>query len=754
MGNDIVLDDAAEELFRELGGTDGRTTGGGFDTSGLAETLHEQDRKIDPWRLLLVQFSCDIATFIEAWRKGNLREAEESVKKLDVAIGKLNKMPDHDGRVLIRHQGRGIPGEGRAAMDYDYSVMFGPIYVDIPVIRAMAARIGYSASEYPGEFTRALDSLAEANICSIFLRVQEQTREYHAQMGKAFTALGPFIRLLSSEATMAKYGGRDGKKLPVVYDEFEQPDPNLTLMASVNKQKRSDVQALVGKLNAMRNKPELKQNMESFPTAFDSIFAFKKLREQLNRPLIEVNNVRWLVAYTDKDSLNREQAAMTRFALRVFGKDDLRLARLLDTLYAMDFKFESAYQIADRLGLATQLMKVIEGKAGPEHPLLKHLLNKIAARLDRVPDDVLENLTVSGNEAKARIGAEDTIRKDLSPRLIELLEFYRQRAVTRNKVKSMLRQRGQFTDDDYRVMARDFGIAEQEARDLVDLLKNCFDPAGHFLRRSFEKKIPEFCKHEDKVFEFLWHFLKEHMHSHERIGFLNSLKVMIDRMKQTQRGLEVLLQDFSHDPERVTFSDRNALMLCNALLRSFNKELHQDIEMTPEEVLKVRAGLDQEAVAFARDLMDGQKEKYYIKFRTIHRELKRSLGGGGSDTMPVRYVMTLEREAYMLFALVGGVTGRAILRSGLNEYGDPEADIYHHSGSGEQLNWLVQILQVLIRAIGRVGEKEDIQTLREIRPREMRFFNLAKDQRHVDQVRRMYRWMDASEEELKERYND
>jgi plasmid stabilization system protein ParE len=756
VASQIVLDDAAEELFRELGGTDTRKGASGVDLSGLAESLHQQDKKTDPWRLLIVEYTCDLAGFIDAWRKGNLREAENAVKKLDAAIGKLCKMPEHGGQALVRHQGRGIPGEGRAAMDYDYSVSFGPITIDIPAIRAAAARIGYSATRFPGDFTRALSILAEARINCIRLAVQEQTREYNAQLGAAFTALGPYLRLLSSEAAMARYGGKDSKQLPVVYDEFHAPDPNLTLLASVNKQKRADVQALVAKVHSMRSKPELKQAMENYPTAYETIFGIKKLREQLNRPLMEINNVSSLVARAGAEALSREQALVARLALRIFGKDNQALARFLDCMYSLDFRFQNPYQVVERLGFATEVLRVIEKnlpreaapRAALQHPAVRHILECGREKMDKLSDEILEDIEIGGTEARVKISAEESIRRPVHPALLEIVAFFRQRAATRKKIKSMLQEKARFTDLDYATVARDFGVEIAGAKEILALIKGCFDPGGHFIRRVFEKKIPDFCKYEDKVFEFLWHFLKEHMHSHERIGFLNSLKVMIDKMKQTNRALEVLLADFAHDPEKVTFSDRNALMLCNALLRSFNKELHQDIEMTPEEVLNVKQGLDQGAVEFSREYIDREKEKFYNKFRAIHRELRRALEGG-KDIMPVRYLLTLEREAYMLFALVGGITGLAILRSGLNEYGDPEADIYHMDQSKDQVSWLLQILQVLVRAISRAGDKEDVQTLHEIRPRETRFFNLSQDQRHVDQVRRMYRWIDTAEQDLK-----
>ena len=49
-------------------------------------------------------------------------------------------------------------------------------------------------------------------------------------------------------------------------------------------------------------------------------------------------------------------------------------------------------------------------------------------------------------------------------------------------------------------------------------------------------------------------------------------------------------EDFCRKPSLATFMDRNALILSSVILCKYNKELHNDIELTPEEVHPVRDG--------------------------------------------------------------------------------------------------------------------------------------------------------------------
>jgi hypothetical protein len=83
-------------------------------------------------------------------------------------------------------------------------------------------------------------------------------------------------------------------------------------------------------------------------------------------------------------------------------------------------------------------------------------------------------------------------------------------------------------------------------------------------------------------------------------GFLPQCPAASDQPHQaTQTRTAFFAGRFLPAPEKVEPSDRNAIMLANILLRTYNKELDVDIEMTPEEVLNVRNGLDRDVVHYA-----------------------------------------------------------------------------------------------------------------------------------------------------------
>jgi len=53
--------------------------------------------------------------------------------------------------------------------------------------------------------------------------------------------------------------------------------------------------------------------------------------------------------------------------------------------------------------------------------------------------------------------------------------------------------------------------------------------------------------------------------------------------------------------------------------------------------------------------------------------------------------------------------------------------------------------------MGRLGERNDLVTLREIRARSTYFLNLKKEPRHTDQVKRLMLWTDKAADQVSQR---
>jgi hypothetical protein len=287
------------------------------------------------------------------------------------------------------------------------------------------------------------------------------------------------------------------------------------------------------------------------------------------------------------------------------------------------------------------------------------------------------------------------------------------------------------------------GIARKQGREpsrLLEQLSAAFETfsqhgISNFRRSAFGRIIPDLEKYERRIFEFLWHNLKGTLHQKDRQAFLDSLQLLVDRLKQPKNSISVLLHDLIKDPDRLRFADQKAFMLGNRLVRIYHQEI-VSYQITPEDVLAVQIGLDKKLTRYAAWKIDRNQDKFFEKIRTIHRRVLELLGAEAADEsiLSAQDFLALEREAYIFFALIGGNTAKSVLVSALKEYGFPESEIYQLHNAQEHLADLLQMLKVVVRGIRRQGNNDDVGLLKEVRSRLGVFAELTRSMHEADVI--------------------
>ena len=328
---------------------------------------------------------------------------------------------------------------------------------------------------------------------------------------------------------------------------------------------------------------------------------------------------------------------------------------------------------------------------------------------------------------------------------VEIRDNCKTRRGSRKKTSFQRNAHPNFIHQDVESIAANFEISARDAQKIIRLYQNCFDSRGNFLRTAFEKNVPQFARHEKKVFEILWEFLKETPRRGNRLPFLNSLQIMVGEIKTPIQAIKVLLTDFIQLPEGVQYPDRNAIMLINQLLRDYNKEVIMDIEMTPEEVLLVKSGLDKKVVNYVAWKVNGKPKPFQQKTATIRKRIAEAMDSELSKKpmWPVGFLLALEREVHIFLALVGGRIALEDMRSALNDYGNP-ALYYRLKESPDRLLSLLSHLAAIIRGLGRLGCQSDLALLHGIKIRQDQFMDLRSDRHYQMLVRRVMRLIDAS----------
>jgi hypothetical protein len=191
-------------------------------------------------------------------------------------------------------------------------------------------------------------------------------------------------------------------------------------------------------------------------------------------------------------------------------------------------------------------------------------------------------------------------------------------------------------------------------------------------------------------------------------------------------------------------------MLSTQFLRMYNKEINVDIELTPEEILRVRTGLDGKVVNYANWKVNGEPKRFLTKVVSIRKQLNAALdpAPSGMSPMPARFLLALEREVHIFLALVGGNTAASILHSALGVFGNPQSTYYATEEGRPHLYALVQHLSVLIRGIGRTGTEIDLILLDQVKQREREFLKMSADPRHASLVRRVFNWVEPAKKEI------
>ena len=234
------------------------------------------------------------------------------------------------------------------------------------------------------------------------------------------------------------------------------------------------------------------------------------------------------------------------------------------------------------------------------------------------------------------------------------------------------------------------------------------------------------------------------------MAFLNALQTLTAQMNQPKRAFKVLIEDICKDPESVQFSDNKAVMLANLIIHRPEKAL-ADYDITPEDVILNQQKLDSTVVEYAAWRIDKDQELFFTKIQTIHKKVIEALQKGKTSEkhIPAPVLLNLERELYIFLAMVACDSGKAVLRSAVQEYGDPQAEMYHLKESPDFMGGLLQNLRVALRALGNVGSMADIDTLEHVRSQDESFQRLKKDRQHRAQARLITEWADEAAKFIK-----
>jgi hypothetical protein len=152
-------------------------------------------------------------------------------------------------------------------------------------------------------------------------------------------------------------------------------------------------------------------------------------------------------------------------------------------------------------------------------------------------------------------------------------------------------------------------------------------------------------------------------------------------------------------------------------------------------------------------MIDQRNEAFFEKIRTIHRRVITSLDQAAKidGDMETKYLLSLEREIHIFVSLLGGDIARSVLRSALNEYGNPDSEIYHMNTEVAIFESFLLHLKIILRGLGRAGDASDEWIIAHVADRREEFMALCSENRHAVLVDRVLEWADHARESIHDR---
>jgi hypothetical protein len=369
-----------------------------LSSSGTGRMM--DDKLLTNWRIQFVEFAFQLGSFLLNVRTTGMQQQhmKELTTVLDQCL-KMSRIPDQEGKIVIRFRGRGIPGESGESEKFDYVFRYGRMEVDLSLIKKVARRGGVTTSHLPWRLLKAFESFAALDINTLFMDIGTCQDEELNNVRRSLEITGNYLHVVESESE--EVANQEGMPT-LINDETSMPEPNLTLLAAYNKVPARAIQDIVPKISQQMQEADANSPLAKCSSVFDAIFHFKKLRNQLKRPPLEINNAKWLLVAEDEQVVPGEDIPLSKEILERLLDVPQKATQILASTYGDELLGFNGAEVERWLEQVCELLQAAKEDGG-DQPVVPDIMYFVQKSLDHVSDDVLENLAIENNEVVTEI---------------------------------------------------------------------------------------------------------------------------------------------------------------------------------------------------------------------------------------------------------------------------------------------------------------------------------------------------------------
>jgi len=664
----------------------------------------EEHELLDGWKITLVRLVYAIcgAMLNERFFAGLLT----GTAPLDVFVevmGKLVSMPGRGDEILIRLRGLRTGPKISAALDYEVAIR--GLNVDSHEAMRIAKRRGIGEAHLQGRLLKAWGVFKQHGITSIVIRILEPTKENQTLLRDSMDVLSRYYQAVQRQKVFTVDLDGTHREIAITTDEQDQPDPNLTLFGALNNLSEGKLAMIVNRvIPAVREREKSESSEGELTPAAEILYGVDAIKKRMKIPPIKINTLTWRPTTDGDVVLPRDQMKAAELIKEVYGGDEDKVKSVVYYLYEHGLNVSSAEQFVQGLECVGEFLAKLE-TLGNYPEVREEIVTRLREKIAALSRPALAQMEIGARVVRVGRPGQTPIACKVLPEFLSPLKQMKDKSDVYEKLKRFNDPKTTFTMPDMMFIALDFHLPVDEAAMVLKALQRSFNSGGYFDRALFIEQASFLALYQRQVFPLLLDHLKRTESKKDRLGLLNSLPNLFDRVERPRDVIATLLQELCSVSDRIHHFDRNVIMLTAQLLRHYRKEEGFDIEATPEEVLLVKRGLVEEAVLLGQRAIFELRKELRLKTITMRKCLVESLEKRKQPDpcgFSPRFVISLLREFYLLLGLLGGSTAQDILGEAVASHVDPESRFYREADSKKHLVGLLGLLKVIVRAYARV----------------------------------------------------